>query len=98
MFSTSTTASSTSSPMAIARPPKVMVLMERPAKLKHHGGGEDGNRNRRQRNDRGAPVEQEGEQNDGHDQGRFDQHALNVVDRGFDEIRLAEKDLVGLDP
>jgi hypothetical protein len=31
MFSTPTTASSTSSPMAMARPPKVMVLMERPA-------------------------------------------------------------------
>ena len=31
MFSTPTTASSTSSPIAIARPPKVMVLMESPA-------------------------------------------------------------------
>ncbi len=30
MFSTSTTASSTSSPMAMARPPSVMVLMVRP--------------------------------------------------------------------
>ena len=30
MFSTSTTASSTSSPMAIARPPSVMVLMDSP--------------------------------------------------------------------
>ena len=34
MFSTSTTASSTSSPMAMARPPSVMVLMERPIRWK----------------------------------------------------------------
>ncbi len=30
MFSTSTIASSTSSPMATARPPRVIVLMDRP--------------------------------------------------------------------
>ena len=34
MFSTSTTASSTISPMAIASPPSVMVLIDRPAKWK----------------------------------------------------------------
>ncbi len=28
---------------------------------------------------------------------RFDQHALDVADRGFDEVRLPEQDLVGLD-
>ena len=31
MFSTSTTASSTSSPMAMASPPKVIVLIEKPS-------------------------------------------------------------------
>ena len=34
MFSTSTTASSTSSPMAMARPPRVIVLIDSPARWK----------------------------------------------------------------
>ena len=76
MFSTSTTASSTSSPMAIARPPSVMVLIDRPKALKTStvirieigmAVSEMSGR---------AHVHQEQEQHDGDHERRFDQHAL----------------------
>ena len=93
MFSTPTTASSTSSPMAIASPPSVMVLMVRP----------------KARNtstvirieigmavseiDGGAHVQQEDEQHDRDHHGGLEQHALDVADRGLDEGRLPELDV-----
>ena len=71
--------------------------VDRQAKqLEDDGRGQDRDRDRGQRNGRRAPVEQEREQDDGHDKGCFEQHPLDVLDRGFDETRLPEDDLVGL--
>ena len=96
MFSTSTTASSTSSPMAMARPPSVMVLIDRPNAL---------NTSTVIRIEIGMAVSemnvvahssQEQEQDDGDDDHRLHQHLFDVADRGLDEVGLPEQDFVGL--
>ena len=65
--------------------------------MEHDGGRQDRDRNGGQRDGRGAPVQQEGEQHDGDDGHGLEQHLGDVVDRGLDEVGLAEQDVVGLD-
>ena len=96
-FSTSTTASSTSSPMAMARPPSVIVLMVRPNSWKtitvirmeigmavsEIAVVRQFSRNRNRTH--------------GDDDERLDQHAQHVVDRHLDERGLAEQHVDGGD-
>ena len=83
--------------MAMARPPSVMVLIDRPKALKTStvirieigmAASEMSGR---------AHVHQEQKEDHGDDQRRLHQHALHVGDRGLDEGRLPELDLVGGD-
>ena len=68
-----------------------------PHQMKDDGGDEDRNRDGGQRDRRRAPVEQEGEQHDRHHRDGFKQHLRDIVDRGLDEVGLAEENIVGLD-
>ena len=95
MFSTPTTASSTSAPMAIASPPSVMVLIDRPKALKTSTVIEDRDRDGGERNQGRAHIHQEQEEDDGDHERRFHEHAFDAGDRGLDEGRLPELDLVG---
>ena len=89
-FSTSTMASSTSSPMATASPPSVIVLIDDAERLEHERRDDDRERDRRQRDRGRAEVEQEQEQHD-HDEDRpVAERLLDVADGGLDEGRLPE--------
>ena len=69
----------------------------KPHQMKDDGGRQDRDGNGGQRDRGGAPVEQEGEQHDGDHGHGFKEHLGDVVDRGLDEVGLAEKNIVGLD-
>ena len=68
-----------------------------PGKVEDRGRGQDRDRNRGERNHRGSPVQEKGEQHDGDDDAGFHQDLFDVADRRLDEVGLAEDDLVGLD-
>ena len=80
MFSTSTMASSTSSPTATAMPPSVIVLIDTPKQRKTSTVIEDRERDGGQRDDAGAEVPQEQEQDDEHPDGAVADRLDDVVD------------------
>jgi hypothetical protein len=61
-----------------------------------HGGesANDGDRHGRRRHQHGAPVLQEHQDHDQHQHRRLDQRAIDLVDRGVDEFRGVEGDLI----
>ncbi len=89
-FSTSTTASSTSSPIAIANPPSVIVLTPMPIRRNATTAREQRDRNRDERDHGGAGAPEKEKQHDRHHQARFDERAAHIAERDRDEIRLPE--------
>ncbi len=88
MFSTSTIASSTSSPIATASPPRVIVLIDMPNHLNTSAGHHDRQRDGRQGDERRAEVQQEDEEDDGHEDAAVAQGVHHVVDGQVDELLL----------
>ena len=60
------------------------------AQVEHHHRRHQGQRDRDQADQRGAPLEEEGDQHQDHEQRAEDQRQLEVVDRLLDEVRLPE--------
>ena len=66
-------------------------------RVEDDGGRQDRDGNGRQRDEGRAHIEQEQEQDDGDNRHGLEQDLLDVADRGFDEVRLPEDDVVDLD-
>ena len=93
MFSTSTVASSTSMPMASARPPSVMRLSVWPVRNRPDDAGEDRDRDRGADDHHRAPAAEE-EQTISDTRTRGDQRfAQHAADGGAHEQRLIEVEL-----
>ena len=66
--------------------------------MKDRRCGEDGNRYGGERDRRRSPVQEKGEEHDGHHDDRLEQHHLEIVNGRLDEVGLAEQDLIGFHP
>jgi hypothetical protein len=74
-----------------------MVLMDRPKYLEHQRRHQQRHRNGGQRDEGGAGIEQEQEQDDRHHDGAVPQGFLHVGHRVLDEVRLLEQEARCLD-
>ena len=93
--STTMMASSTTMPIASTIANKV-AKVDREAKRPHGGeGADDRHRHRGRRHQHGAPVLQEHQDDDEHQDGGFEQRLVDLVDRGLDEHRGVEGDRIG---
>jgi hypothetical protein len=82
-FSTTTTAASTSMPMAMARPPRLIRLADRPNGPHQDEGGQRGQRQHQRHHHRGPQVAEEGQQQHHHQHDGFDQRAwIRWIPRG----------------
>ncbi len=101
IFSTSTMASSTSSPIATAIPPNVITLIDNsvpvitPIKPEHQRGHDERERDGRQCDEGRAEIEQEQKQHDHHQHRADHQGFFDVVDAPVD--KALELEQVGID-
>ena len=83
MFSTTTTASSITRPMATARPPIDIRLIDPPKIRMKTNVGIDGQRQRQRRHEREPQVAQEDEQHDDREQAADEDGVAHVGDRAL---------------
>ena len=92
MFSVTMIAASTSRPTAMARPPRVMVLMPMPIGFRKNPASAIDSRNRERHDQRRANVSEQSEQHDD-DEDRAQQHgAADAAQRRPHQLRLVVDD------
>ena len=90
-FSTSTIASSTSAPTAMAIPPQRHAVDRKPRQPHTDHRGEQRQRYRQQRDRAGPQIGQEHQRDEDHQQCAVAQRAVQVRQRQLDEVRLPER-------
>ena len=97
MFSTSMIASSTTTPMATTSPARTITLMVVSRQVEHQDRRDQRQRDGDQADERRAPLEQEGGDDEDHEQHADQQRRREVVDRLLDEGGRPEDRGVDLD-